>query len=187
MGAAINPLSTAKNPPRDGTKISSVTLANRKSLRLASSNVPTASMTIPEALSEPNSSRASEDNYGYIGSEGSVATDGPEGIPPVTTIPTNATTATSATAATTLQAVFGEALEREQTSNKKRRKPKNNIVKSNSSFVSRTVVHDGLSKRLSDRGENDLLAFVNIKRSFHWLNLNASTKVCLEMYYLNWL
>ncbi len=33
----------------------------------------------------------------------------------------------------------------------KRRKPKNNMTKSNSSFISRVIVHEALSKRLQER------------------------------------
>ena len=58
----------------------------------------------------------------------------------------------------------------------KRRKPKNNIVKSNSSFVSRVIPHDQLAKRISERDPSGLFAFANINRAFQWLDLSSSVK-----------
>lgn len=58
----------------------------------------------------------------------------------------------------------------------KRRKPKNNIVKSNSSFVSRVITHDNLSKRLTERDPGGSFAFVNINRAFQWLDLSSPSK-----------
>lgn len=58
----------------------------------------------------------------------------------------------------------------------KRRKPKNNIVKSNSSFVSRVIQHDALSKRLNERDSGGLYAFANINRAFQWLDLASDLK-----------
>lgn len=58
----------------------------------------------------------------------------------------------------------------------KRRKPKNNIVKSSSSFVSRVITHESSSKRLSDRNPDGLFAFGNINRAFQWLDLSSKQK-----------
>ena len=58
----------------------------------------------------------------------------------------------------------------------KRRKPKNNIIKSNSSFVSRVIPHDSLAKRLSDRDSGGVYAFANINRAFQWLDLSSNIK-----------
>lgn len=58
----------------------------------------------------------------------------------------------------------------------KRRKPKNNIVKSNSSFVSRVILHDTLTKRLNERELSGLYAFANINRAFQWLDLSSDAK-----------
>lgn len=60
----------------------------------------------------------------------------------------------------------------------KKRKPKNNIAKSNSSFISRVIVHETLSKRLSDRPADGLFAFANINRAFQWLDMSSPMKVC---------
>lgn len=58
----------------------------------------------------------------------------------------------------------------------KRRKPKNNIVKSNSSFVSRVIPHEGLNRRLTERTPDGVFAFANINRAFQWLDLTSSAK-----------
>lgn len=57
----------------------------------------------------------------------------------------------------------------------KRRKPKNNMIKSNSSFVSRVIPHDSMNKRLQDRNPEGLFAFANVNRAFQWLDLSPNT------------
>ena len=58
----------------------------------------------------------------------------------------------------------------------KRRKPKNNIVKSSSSFVSRVITHEAVSKRLNDRNPTGIFAFANINRAFQWLDVSSKNK-----------
>lgn len=58
----------------------------------------------------------------------------------------------------------------------KRRKPKNNIIKSSSSFVSRVITNETCTKRLNDRDPNGVFAFANINRAFQWLDLNSAQK-----------
>ncbi|KAK4248501.1 WD40-repeat-containing domain protein [Corynascus novoguineensis] len=58
----------------------------------------------------------------------------------------------------------------------KRRKPKNNMTKSNSSFISRVINHESLPKRLQERARDGLFAFANINRAFQWLDLSSPTK-----------
>ncbi|KAK3995794.1 putative catabolite repression protein creC [Cladorrhinum sp. PSN332] len=58
----------------------------------------------------------------------------------------------------------------------KKRKPKNNMSKSNSSFISRVINHETLNKKLQDRQRNGLFAFANINRAFQWLDLSSQTK-----------
>jgi catabolite repression protein CreC len=62
----------------------------------------------------------------------------------------------------------------------KRKKPKNNIAKTNSSFVSRIITHENLTKRLAERKNDDVFAFVNISRAFEWLDMTTPDKVCLN-------
>ena len=59
----------------------------------------------------------------------------------------------------------------------KKRKPKSNIVKSNSSFVSRVIPHEGLSRRLQEHNPRGLFAFANVNRALQWLDLSSATKV----------
>jgi catabolite repression protein CreC len=58
----------------------------------------------------------------------------------------------------------------------KRRKPKNNMVKSNSSFVSRVIPHDALPKRLTEHAPDGLFVFANINRAYQWLDFSSATK-----------
>ncbi|MCJ1230688.1 hypothetical protein MMC12_007362 [Toensbergia leucococca] len=56
----------------------------------------------------------------------------------------------------------------------KRRKPKTNMVKSNSSFISRVIPHEAMSKRLQEHNSEGRFAFVNINRAFQWLDLSST-------------
>lgn len=60
----------------------------------------------------------------------------------------------------------------------KRKKPKNNINKSSSSFVSRVILHDAFNKHIQDHNPQGLFAFANINRALLWLDLSSSNKVC---------
>jgi hypothetical protein len=62
-----------------------------------------------------------------------------------------------------------------------RRKPKNNIIKSNSSYVSRVILHETLTKRLQDHNPDGLFAFANINRAVQWLDLSSPTKVKISL------
>ena len=68
----------------------------------------------------------------------------------------------------------------------KRKKPKNNVTKSNSSFISRVIVHDSLSRRLTDRPSDGIFAFANINRAFQWLDMSSSNKVSFASRTLAW-
>lgn len=59
----------------------------------------------------------------------------------------------------------------------KRKKPKNNMTKSNSSFISRVIVHESLAKRMQEHAADGVYAFANINRAFQWLDMSASNKV----------
>ncbi|GAM84850.1 hypothetical protein ANO11243_028520 [Dothideomycetidae sp. 11243] len=58
----------------------------------------------------------------------------------------------------------------------KKKKPKSNIVKSNSSFVSRVIPHEAIQKRLTDRSPEGMFAFANISRGIQWLDLSSDIK-----------
>ena len=56
----------------------------------------------------------------------------------------------------------------------KRRKPKTNIVKSNSSFISRVIPHEAMNKRIQEHNPEGLFVFANINRAFQWLDLSST-------------
>lgn len=56
----------------------------------------------------------------------------------------------------------------------KRRKPKTNIVKSNSSFISRVIPHEAINKRIQEHNPEGLFVFANINRAFQWLDLSST-------------
>ncbi|KAG8532783.1 uncharacterized protein KY384_002661 [Bacidia gigantensis] len=57
----------------------------------------------------------------------------------------------------------------------KRKKPKTNLVKSNSQFISRVIPHDQLQKRLQEHSPEGLFLFANIDRAYQWLDLSSPT------------
>lgn len=59
----------------------------------------------------------------------------------------------------------------------KKKKPKNNMTKSNSSFISRVIVNEGLNRKLTERPSDGVFAFANINRAFQWLDMSSSSKV----------
>lgn len=58
----------------------------------------------------------------------------------------------------------------------KKKKPKNNIARSNSSFISRCSIHENLAKRLQETRSNGYFAFANISRAFQWLELSSNQR-----------
>ncbi|KAI5304835.1 hypothetical protein KEM56_005854 [Ascosphaera pollenicola] len=59
----------------------------------------------------------------------------------------------------------------------KRRKPKSNILKSGSSFISRVLSQETAAKRLVEgRDPHGMLLFANISRAFHWLDITSKNK-----------
>ena len=55
----------------------------------------------------------------------------------------------------------------------KRKKPKTNLVKSNSQFISRVIPHDSLNKRLQEHNSEGMFVFANIDRAYQWLDLSS--------------
>lgn len=58
----------------------------------------------------------------------------------------------------------------------KKRKPKGNMTKSSSSFVSRVITHESLTKRQSEHDPHGLFLFANINRAYQWLDLSSKSK-----------
>ncbi|RYP53152.1 hypothetical protein DL768_001826 [Monosporascus sp. mg162] len=165
-----NPLATAPQPETAGTKLSLVRLDVRAPP--PAFNKFTSATTLSSSIAEhPNEGRYSSDakfssDGSFRGTSLSEAGQSPSG-------PSTSTTPASAPA-------FGDgnplvAPEKTKDPNK-RRKPKNNMTKSNSSFISRVIINDTFSKRLSDHPSDGLFAFANINRAFQWLDLSSGTK-----------
>ncbi|KAI1504708.1 WD40-repeat-containing domain protein [Biscogniauxia marginata] len=160
-----NPLATTPQPAQAGTRISLFSIEPRAP---PPAFYKLASMTTlsPSIAEHPNESRYSNDAKLSSDGEGrgtSLSDGGPS---------------TSVTAASAPAFGDGNALlvpEKTRDPNK-RRKPKNNMTKSNSSFISRVIVNESISKKLLDRPGNGLFAFANINRAFQWLDLSSSNK-----------
>ena len=152
---APNPLSTTPIPPTSGIKVSLIILHPRKqapplySLNGASNS---------SATSNPKVSGESDQE------EKTSTENSSDGPPRASTDESASSTPAFGEGNVALAATNGkDAL--------KRRKPKSNIVKSNSSFVARVVPHDAFNKRLTERDSSGLLAFANVNRAFEWLDL----------------
>lgn len=63
----------------------------------------------------------------------------------------------------------------------KRKKPKTNLVKTNSSFVSRVMAHEAMNKRIQEHSPHGLFAFANINRAFQWLDFSANNDVKVDL------
>lgn len=58
----------------------------------------------------------------------------------------------------------------------KRKKPKTSIVKSHSSFISRVMPHEAMTKRIQEHTTDGLFVFANINRAFQWLDLSPNNE-----------
>lgn len=160
-----NPLATTISPPSAGTKLSLVVIAPRQqpTSRLFRRDTASSARELPPSIQEsPNESNSQASDSGSQSING-IVTSPREGL--------HAPAFGSGNSA--LAVVNGK----DSKDPSKRRKPKNNIVKSNSSFVSRVILHEALTKRLNEHNANGLYAFVNVNRALQWLDLSASNKV----------
>lgn len=155
-----NPLATTIGPPTAGTKLSIAVIAPRKPPAQSLFRTQTVQSTrsgMPPSIQEETQSSGKSDGgsiaNGFIAGSyysGQVPAFG-DGNPALQPAP-----------------VKGKKGEQ-------RAKPKNNIIKSNSSFVSRVIPHESLQKRLQERSPEGLLAFANINRALIWLDLSSET------------
>ncbi|KAF2718423.1 WD40 repeat-like protein [Polychaeton citri CBS 116435] len=153
-----NPLATKIDPPSAGTRLSTALLSSRKPPTpglfrfITNQSVLSNVHPIEEEAQSPRSDAGSVNGFGsssfYHDNLPTFGDGNPALIPPP------------------VKSKKGE-----------RGKPKNNILKSNSSFVSRVIPHETLQKRLQDRASDGIFAFANINRSFLWLDLSSETKV----------
>lgn len=160
-----NPLATTVSPPTCGTKLALAALAPRQPsqsqlYRFGTRN--SARSQVPPSIQEsPHETNSQASDTGSHGANG-IASSPIDGL---------------------RTPVFGEGNAALATINgkefkdpSKRRKPKSNIVKSNSSFVSRVIPHEAITKRLQEHNPNGLYAFANINRALQWLDLSSPTK-----------
>ncbi len=179
-----NPLATSPQPATAGTKLSIVNLgvpaapyAFSKGLLLRTPSTDGSSALQPAAAAAAAAAsiqeHPSESEYATSTDAGRSS----EGRAASSDAPMNYSTASTAAAP-----AFGEGNTLVTQANAKdagkRRKPKNNMTKSNSSFISRVIVHETLSKRLQDRPSDGLFALANINRAFQWLDMSSDKKVC---------
>lgn len=73
----------------------------------------------------------------------------------------------------------------------KRKKPKNNIAKTNSTFVAKITTHENLSKIIANRVNEDMYLFWNMGRTFTWSDVNQKSNVskpssCLIFFFFLW-
>lgn len=148
--ANSNPLAPATGLRVTGTKLSTVVVASSaestKHGPFQSLNVRSPIASIQEEVSSPKSDSGSINGFGsttYYNAVPSFGEGNPALVPAVT-----------------------KGKKKED-----RTKPKGNIVKSNSSFVSRVTPHESMSKRLSERSPDAVLAFANVNRSLLFLDL----------------
>jgi hypothetical protein len=160
-----NPLATNPQPATAGTKVSLLSMSSRAqplSLFKVHTNRSVRSGIQSSIQENPNEGRASADVA--LGSDAGTSLSGSS--KPIQSLG-------SAPA-------FGEGNTMLLTPSKdagKRRKPKNNIAKSNSSFISRCIVHENMAKRVAEHPIEGYFAFANINRAFQWLDLSSPQMV----------
>ena len=157
-----NPLTTAPAPPSSGVKVSLCIVGLRKNSPKAF-RVPRPTSTVSDlgawSIKEQEESSPSQESE----------SNGTTALPSVPRTP-----------------IFGEinSLLTPMTGKdaSKRRKPKTSLVKSNSSFISRVMTHDSMSKRIQDHDPQGLYAFVSFGRAFEWLDFSSmmNSKVLIK-------
>jgi catabolite repression protein CreC len=160
-----NPLATTPQPATGGTKISVLSMGSRSeppSLFRISTNKSIRSGIQSSIQENPNEGRSSVD--APIGSDAGTSISGSsKPLPSLGSAP-----------------AFGEGNIMLLGTTKdagKRRKPKNNIAKSNSSFISRCIVHENMTKRVQDHPIDGYFVFANINRAFQWLDFSSTQMV----------
>jgi predicted esterase len=160
-----NPLATTIGPPTCGTKLSLVALAPRQpshsQLHRFGTRNSTRSQVPPSIQESPHEAHSQASDTGSHGANG-IAASPLEGLHTPVFGEGNAA----------LAVINGK----DSKDPLKRRKPKSNIIKSNSSFVSRVIPHEALSKRLQEHNPNGHYAFANVNRALQWLDLTSPTK-----------
>ncbi|KAI9640644.1 hypothetical protein NHQ30_010944 [Ciborinia camelliae] len=161
-----NPLSTAPQPATAGTKLSLLSFGSKLSApplyRLDTNKSSRTGLAQSSIQEHPYENRNSSEVPGSSDGGGTSINGSAKPTVSIGSAP-----------------AFGEGNSLLSLSSKdagKRRKPKSGILKSNSSFISRCIVHDNLVKRLQDRPSDGYFAFANINRAFQWLDLSSPNK-----------
>ena len=159
---SANPLATATAPPTIGVKLSLVITSNKKA---------------PPQLCHPEAGESTKPNfakYSVRESEKESRRSHETSSSDAASLPRFNGLAGKAPAFGASNTLLHPQISAREAS--KRKKPKTNMVKTSSSFISRVVPHEALNKRLQDRSPDGVLAFANINRAFQWLDLeNKST------------
>ena len=162
-----NPLATTPQPATAGTKLSLVNLDPR--------STPTFFRNVPSSF-PANGATSSIQEHPFenrASTEGGLSSEDGRG--------TSISDAQGASSARGSAPAFGEGnallAQAPPKDANKRRKPKNNMTKSNSSFISRVIVNESVSRKLTDRPSDGIFAFANINRAFQWLDLSNPSKV----------
>jgi len=165
-----NPLNTKVEAPKNGTKLSLIGLENHA---FANGLYNDSSAAAKLSFSGPPASIQEHPNEGRYSGDASVSTDKDRGTS--MSDPTNVSlTLVNAPAFGEGNAVLNPTNVKDK---RKPNKPKNNMAKSNSSFISRVIVSETLSKKLTERPVDGIFAFANINRAFQWLDMSSATKV----------
>jgi hypothetical protein len=160
-----NPLATTPQPATSGTKVSLLSLSSR-----ATASLLYRVDTSRSARSGVQASIQEHPNEGRNSAEARASSD--EG--------TSVTGSAKMTMSIGSAPAFGEGNVMLSGAGKdagKRRKPKNSIAKSNSSFISRCIVAENMAKRVQDHPADGYFAFANINRAFQWIDLSSPQKV----------
>ncbi|KAF1809754.1 WD40 repeat-like protein [Eremomyces bilateralis CBS 781.70] len=174
-----NPLATTIPPPAAGTKLSLIILSPSSSTSgpSSSSRSPAAGSKSDIVQDSPAASNTGRNPSSLLLSRTAWSSGlggGAHNAGTVRSVPENAPQVPQFGAGNT--ALYPQPNSKETKDGSKRRKPKNNIVKSNSSFVSRVIPHESLGKRLGERNPQGILAFANINRGLQWLDLSDVKK-----------
>ncbi|CAK7246299.1 MAG: hypothetical protein STHCBS139747_007926 [Sporothrix thermara] len=129
--------------------------------------------TTPGRLSFNASSAVSGNSDTALGASAAAAAADMSGI--VNPLTANNSTATNTTTTAGALASFA-GMGGNKAGASKQRKPKNNVTKSNSSFISRVILNDNLVKRLQERSPTGIYVFANINRAFQWVDMSSENK-----------
>ncbi|KAK1520507.1 WD domain-containing protein, partial [Colletotrichum costaricense] len=171
-----NPLATTPQPASAGTKLSLISLDVRAAPPFFYNKGASTSTTLSSSLGGDIQEHPNEGRYS---TEAGLSSDGGDGrgasLSDGVAPPTSSLTMVSAPAFGDGNSALAPANTKDA-AKKKVAKPKNNMTKSNSSFISRVIVNESLAKKLQERPTDGVFAFANINRAFQWLDLSSPTK-----------